>query len=490
MNISFYTFSKKANSTKKPIGIAETIYNCNFLDSTDVIHPSIALVVAAKPTEFNYAYIEDLKRYYFIDSWEFIGGRWIARMTVDALASWKTEIGNLSMYVERSSHDYDLTVIDNMYPTRDFPTIASKTVTLPWLISFSDARGTYILGVRSSEFGIGSITYYIMSPLDMLVLKNTLFTDISWASIPAEEISDGLSKVLFDPMQYIVSCVWLPFTVTSTDPTHGAIKFGWWTLTSGTYQSLDSSGSLVTKTHTFDVYKLLSPIREFKTDSDGKPLFKFTIGNHPQVSRGRYLNSAPYTSHKLYFPPFGEYNIDARLVGGLDSIVVDVTVDCTSGDALAHVWGYLFDGKVQHLTVLRTRFGADINISANSANIGAIGGLIGGVIGGAVDLFRGNIGGAFSSIGNAISQPLQQTESVGNNGSFAWMFENTAYFISNYFTLVDENLNHNGRPLCAERVLKDIPGYIKCTESEIEIPCTSTERDMISANLVGGFFYE
>ena len=486
MNISFYTFSKKANSTKKPIGIPETIYNCNFLDSTDVVHPSIALVVPAKPTAFNYAYIEDLKRYYFINSWEFVGGRWIAKMTVDALASWKTEIGNLSMYVERSSHDYDLTVIDNMYPTRDFPTIVKQTVTLPWLISVFDARGTYILGVRSSEFGIGSITYYIMSETDMLVLKNILFTDISWASIPAEEISEGLSKVLFDPMQYIVSCVWLPFTVTSTDPTHGAIKFGWWTLTSGTYQEMDSSGSLVTKTHTFDVYKLLNPVREFKTDSNGKPLFKFTIGNHPQVSRGRYLNSAPYTSHKLYFPPFGEYNIDARLVGGLDSIVVDVTVDCTTGEALAHVWGYLFDGKVQHLTVMQTRFGADINISSNGVNKGFVSGLLGG----ATKLMFGDVRGAFSSIGDAMSQPMQQTESVGNNGSFAWMFENTAYFISNYYTLVDENLSHNGRPLCAERALKNIPGYIKCTESEIEIPCTSTELAMISDDMVGGFFYE
>lgn len=485
MNISFYTFSKKANSTKKPIGIAETIYNCNFLDSADVIHPSISLVVAAKPTDFNYVYIEDLNRYYFIDSWEFSGGRWVARMTVDALASWKTEIGNLSMYVERSSHDYDLTVIDNMYPTRDFPTIVKQTVTLPWLISVFDARGSYILGVRSSEFGIGSITYYIMSSLDMLVLKNILFTDISWANL-GTEISDGLGKMLFDPMQYIVSCVWLPFTVTSTDPTHGAIKFGWWTLTSGTYKEMDSSGSLVTKTHTFDVYKLLNPVREFKTNSDGKPLFKFVLGNHPQVSRGRYLNSAPYTSHKLYFPPFGEYNIDARLAGGLDSIVVDVTVDCTSGNALAHVWGYLFDGKVQHLAVLQTRFGADINISSNGVNMG----FVSGILGGATQLMFGDVKGAFSSIGDAMTQPLQQSESVGNNGSFAWLFENTAYFTSNYFTLVDENLSHNGRPLCAERVLKNIPGYIKCTESEIEIPCTSTELAMISDDIVGGFFYE
>ena len=86
--VEFYTFSKNPNSTKQPNGDG-TIYSCNLIEPCSVVNPVIALAIQTKPYGFNYAKIPEFGRFYFVNDWTYSGGRWIATLNVDVLASWK-----------------------------------------------------------------------------------------------------------------------------------------------------------------------------------------------------------------------------------------------------------------------------------------------------------------------------------------------------------------------------------------------------------------
>ena len=66
INVAFYTFSKKSNSTAQPTG-AGTVYSCTFLDAADILQPVVKLDVTHNNTvtTYNYCYIADFKRYYY-----------------------------------------------------------------------------------------------------------------------------------------------------------------------------------------------------------------------------------------------------------------------------------------------------------------------------------------------------------------------------------------------------------------------------------------
>ena len=61
----------------------------------------------------NYAYIEDLKRYYFIiDIQPFTDKLWVIDLKCDVLMSFKENILSLKAYIERNEFDYNLDLVD------------------------------------------------------------------------------------------------------------------------------------------------------------------------------------------------------------------------------------------------------------------------------------------------------------------------------------------------------------------------------------------
>ena len=53
-----------------------------------------------------------------------------------------------------------------------------------------------------------------------------------------------------------------------------------------------------------------------------------------------------------------------------------------------------------------------------------------------------------------------------------------------------DDLTHRGRPLCAVRVVKNVPGYLICADVDIHIAgATSSEMDMIKSYMESGFYY-
>ena len=128
ISVTFYKNDKKVNSTALPQAIPGTFATTLELkDITNFFTPTLILTTSLfhdsggneiNPLDYNYVYIYDFKRYYFVRSWTWILGRWECSCEVDVLTSFRTEIGNCSAYVLRSASQYDAMIIDTKYPTK------------------------------------------------------------------------------------------------------------------------------------------------------------------------------------------------------------------------------------------------------------------------------------------------------------------------------------------------------------------------------------
>ena len=104
MTVTFWNFSKKSNSTARPSGTAAGTFDVKLKDACGILHPVLEIYKDASfnPHNWNYAYIASWGRYYYVSDWQWVLGRWECTLDVDALASYRTEIGNASKYILRS----------------------------------------------------------------------------------------------------------------------------------------------------------------------------------------------------------------------------------------------------------------------------------------------------------------------------------------------------------------------------------------------------
>ena len=214
LSVTLYEFKKRENSTKRPDStVTQRTHNAVLKMPTSLLRPEITFDFGLKgnPSYYNYAYISDLgNRYYFIRDWTVGDGHlWTAHLEVDVLASWKNSIGNSTQYVQRSSKTFDGGVVDVLYPTKQPASVNVYEKPTPWKTSL--ATGTYVLGIVNSEDGgVGAAHYYALTQTEMNSFLSYMLGNVDYLG-SITEISSELLKVLFNPMQYIVSCVWYPF---------------------------------------------------------------------------------------------------------------------------------------------------------------------------------------------------------------------------------------------------------------------------------------
>lgn len=105
LTVKLYQFSKRENSTKVPANTDTSIDVSVLLKSgTDVVNPVLILDDAITTyTLYNYAYIADFSRYYFITKMEYVtGNRVNLYLSCDVLGSFKTELLTKSAYISYS----------------------------------------------------------------------------------------------------------------------------------------------------------------------------------------------------------------------------------------------------------------------------------------------------------------------------------------------------------------------------------------------------
>ena len=461
--VNLYTLSKRDNSTKQPTGTGSE-FNCILKDGCGILNPTIKLDIGrtSDPAAYNYAYISEFNRYYFIEEWYFEDALWTASMRVDVLATYKSEIGSASLYVMRAAGAYDGDIIDTLYPAKSGCSFTSDTKTNPW-----NTTGIFVVGIVTQDAAFGSMDYYVMTSAELrsmcLTLTDPTTIIDSTYDFDVMDASAGLQLSLVDPMQYIKTCVMLP--VASGDISNQAAS-----ATINVYRFPAGTGK-----------KIYPTSRIYKT-------FSFSIQKHPDTaSRGNYLNTKPYTNITLTIPPFGCIDIDSSVTCNASTLGVDVEVDPITGKGILVV-----SCNNIILNRVEAQIGVPISLSsvtrdyigAASSALGAVGGLVSG--------FMGNVGGfigAASGVGNAVESLMPRANTIGTTGAFV---ANHGDFRLDhqFFRPVNDDITHNGRPLCQMKTISTLSGYMIIQDGDVAINGTATEDAKIRAYLEGGFYYE
>lgn len=440
------------------------------------MRPALAfdLGLSNDPSQYNYAYIPAFERYYFIEEWYFDRTLWTATLKVDVLATYKTEIGNSSLYILRAAGAHNGNVIDTLYPCKAGATFDRDIKNNPW-----NTTPVPVIGVIGKGGVFGSMNFYALDPSDPTEL-NTLLnklltpaeiinTDNAFNDIDA---SPALQLSLVDPIQYIKSCVMIPVTladITSMDAAAGIDVYSW----------------------NFSTGRKIHPASRIYKN------YSFTLKKHPDTaSRGNYVNSAPYTNITLTIPPYGCIDVDTSVTCNASTLDVDVEIDPTNGKGIMVV-------KCNNIVLnrLEAQIGIPVSLSsvtrdyvgaATSAAHGAIGAVMGAAAGaaaGPVGIAAGAVMGGGASIGDAVKAIQARAQTVGSTGSFV---SNRGDFRLDYqfFRPVDDDNTHNGRPLCDVRQIGTLSGYMLVQDGDVAINGTSAEDAAVRNYLEGGFYYE
>lgn len=467
MQAIFYQFAKRTNSTKRPSGGQG--FGIDLKAPCNIIDPEIKIATQNDPTGFNYCYLPTFSRYYWVKNWTYSDGLWNASLTVDTLASYRDQIGNSTEYVTRSSAQYDGTISDGLYPA----SAKVQSVTTAFQGGFAETirEGFFVIGfVAKTPNSIGAVTYVVMTPGNAKKLSSKLLTDVSYLSIDNAEISDSLTKILFNPYQYIVSCNYFPFDVaklTAHLPLVSNVDVGWWSIDIPCW-ILGADNNNLTKSVSVGIPK------------------------HPQAaSRGGYCNASPYTDYTIFLQPFGVIPLDASKLWGAATLSIQYTVDLFTGDSILRV--FTDTNQLVHETT--AKLGVPIQLSNITFDIpSGSGGLLQTGIAAAFGGLQAALsGGSFSDVGNGILNAAQATNadvaSKGATGSTI-AFDSVPYMVARFKILVDDNNEDHGRPLCKRVQLSTIPGYIMVDDPDIALAATAEEIDSVKSYLKNGFFYE
>ena len=461
--VNLYTLSKRDNSTKRPTGNG-TQFSCIIKSGSGILHPTISLDLGkvSDPSQYNYAYIPDFDRYYFIEEWYFDRALWTASLKVDVLATYKTEIGSANLYVMRCASEHNGDIIDTLYPAKSGCTFASDTKSNPWTQGM-----TYVVGVISQSATCGSQTHYGLLRSAFTGLCQWLLSDVVTEDngFSLDDATLELQRSLVEPLQFIKTCVLLPVPIGDTHGSAGATVnvYGWASNTTG---KVLTENDAIVKTYSFSIQK------------------------HPDTaSRGNYVNSAPFTAITLSIPPFGTFDIDTSVTCNASTVTATIRIDQITGKGTLTV---TCNGIV--LNRVEAQIGIPISMSSVTRDyLGAVSN-VGGAIGGMAEGFlsgglAGGVLGGLSGIGNALQSLQARANTIGTTGSYGSLLGDFRLDHQFFRPIADDN-THNGRPLCAKRTLNTLSGYMIIQDGDVAINGTSTEDAQVRNYLETGFYYE
>lgn len=127
MDITFYNNRSEKNKINKTLETPFTLSG-DLKGETSVINPVI-MIEHGNPTGYNYAYIPEFNRYYFISEITSVRtGLWRVSMVVDVLMSFKTQIMNVPVILSDSEeHESEMYLTGDVWQTKVKETTNIKT---------------------------------------------------------------------------------------------------------------------------------------------------------------------------------------------------------------------------------------------------------------------------------------------------------------------------------------------------------------------------
>lgn len=445
--IVLYHFSKRKNSTKRPIGQGTEV-PCLLKTATTFQSP---IFILQRPMndmlQFNYCKWAD--HYYFIDSTTSINaGQTEITCTEDVLATYKNEIGSYTCFIERSSNQNTF-ANDSMYiPTNDW-VLSTRNVTHKEKIMTSTYSQQYIIRVVSRT---GVASYYINGD-QLNNLLDFMYTESNFTDV----IQDAITKLMFDPFKYIVDLKWVPFVESAFKSRNDEpIQLGFWD--SGVTAKRIDEDTVVNFSYSFAFDNPLYAITDF-----------------------RYYSSS-----------FSNYFIKLPFIGvvALNPYKIDETVNALyQFDATSGLCNVFLQSKKVVFASYQLQLSVPVQIGYASTNIAQLATSTVSLVGAGL---QGNIAQGISSgieAGRSITAP--EVSMLGTVGNISNILNNQILEFNSYAcTSIYPDRASEGFVDGNIRSISGLRGFVKCRNASIEISGFTGDQEAVNNYLNSGFYYE
>lgn len=398
MDVTFWNFNKKANSTKTPItNHGTTLSAVYYKEITDINNPAIQIHTQDFNSNLNYAKIGN--KFYFVNSVEsMVNNMWRVQLRIDLLATYKSEILNTRAFIARASNGYNKYLID------DFNTVGAKVnrtvLQAPYVEFYDTGEGCYILEVintTTAPTNSGFNAAYILTAEQMTVIARKLFSD--------DGLIEALKRTFQAPIDAIISCHWMPLDYQMTCVQTGA-----------------------NQTHVY--------IGEYDTEIDGYLVGFNFMETHsdfdltPYIT-DNYLRNPKYTDILMCLPYVGTVSIDTRQMieasnGSAEAgkLRVRICVDVRSGKQLVMIVPQSYPNAP--INTYETVIYEDRPISSAASNIAPVLYSVAAAIPMA-GMGGGWLAGSLASVNTALVESFRTNySSVGTSGGSAFEGYGTA----------------------------------------------------------------
>lgn len=445
--IVLYHFSKRKNSTKRPIGQGTEV-PCLLKTATTFQSPTFILQRPMNDMlQFNYCKWAD--HYYFIDSTTSINaGQTEITCTEDVLATYKNEIGSYTCFIERSSNQNTF-ANDTMYiPTNDW-VLSARNVTHKEKIMTSTYSQQYIIRVVSRT---GVASYYINGD-QLNNLLDFMYTESNFTDV----IQDAITKLMFDPFKYIVDLKWVPFVESAFKSSNDeAIQLGFWD--SGVTAKRIDEDTVVNFSYSF---------------AFDNPLYAITDFRYYSSSFSNYFIKLPFIGVVALNP----YKIDT-------SVNALYQFDATSG--LCNVF---LQSKRVVFASYQLQLSVPVQIGYASTNIAQLATSAVSLVGAGL---QGNIAQGISAgidAGRSITAP--EISMLGTVGNISNILNNQILEFNSYAcTSIEPDKASEGFVDGTIRPISGLTGFVKCRNASIEISGFTGDQEAVNNYLNSGFYYE
>lgn len=459
MTIILYNNSDEPNKLNKNITKIDE-QEFKFLNSNNILMPSILL--QRNLIDFNYVYIEELNRYYFVK--DFISNNnslWTINLLVDCLHTYANEIINCNVHVVRSSTLFNNNLKD------EYNSVENK-------FNSEVLIKNKLIGIdRNMEYYIPSSCIYVVSivgrygmrdlskgekgvfspPCSLLASTNPIIERFALTAVELET----LIKAIIDNSElasYIVSIFCYP--ISNLIDFVGADYFSISDMTLG--PPLKPENTVL-----HDVHKFTGRANGFYHNTKNPINIK--------ISRkyNNYLDFSPYMNYKIYLPYVGNIELPNEVVYGYEdyNLYIDYGINFSNGEIVYCIYcknnnnefivtspsgiiGFQIPINANNQQEIDRRFQQNETIGITSGVISAIM-IISGIAltatgygsGAGVGLITGGITTGVGALGKGLSQ-IQSIPDATNGGS--GVLSNSQHYYDDNFRLIRTELSHSVEP--------------------------------------------
>ena len=477
MKVRFYHFAKRNKETKVPTNESYTDLDVYLKDGCDVTKPVLLIQTTVAPA-FNYVFIPDFKRYYFISEGRFTEGMYEVSLTEDYLGSYKSAIGSTIANVLYASGSTK-SIVDSRIPVKSNILMDHNFTAIDNLTINTGGTGAVIIGIT----GKGSFGAYLLQyNADIVDLLDG--TDDYWNDLGISNAWDALKQSWYggSAAECLKSAISLPIVLGGSDVSGGSAE----DLYLGGYPCKRSGGANIKG------YHITKPV-----------ITRTTTISIPWISND-WKRVAQYSDITVFVPMCGFFTIPATEAQDDTSLDVKMCINVTSGDIAIAITGTQ-SGKKFALgsgnCAMNTPFGST-GIDTNKMMQGAITG-VGAAIAAGVGLATGGLSTAAQlAIGASIATSAKLSldamggtgaGSAGLGGGASHCIDQVIHVWVTQKELTDTQANFNpliGKPYMGVAAINTFSGYVQTDGFQFSNDqAYSSEKDIINQLLDTGIYY-